>query len=87
VWRYLKTEYLKQPRVITATFECPAPAKSVMWKFMKQSRQTGNLNIPKRVPRSTVVTWTRIAKVSKKNWVKSAQANAETSTRNWNILQ
>jgi hypothetical protein len=29
---------------------CPAPAESVTWKFVKQFKQRGNANVPKRVP-------------------------------------
>jgi hypothetical protein len=47
-------------------FGCPAPAKSVMWKYVKYFRQTGNMNIPKRICLSTVVTGTRVSKVSER---------------------
>jgi hypothetical protein len=43
-------------------FGCPAPAKFVIWESVKQLRQTGNVNIPKRARRSTVATETRCSR-------------------------
>jgi hypothetical protein len=74
--RYLKTESFKTPkRDYNHRFGCPAPAKSLMWRFVKQFRKTGNVNIPNRVPQSAVVTETHTAEVSERQW-KSTQVIA-----------
>jgi hypothetical protein len=67
VERYLKTELFKTTQSdYSHQLGCPAPAKSVIWKFVKQSRQTGNANILKCIHWSTVVTETHIAEVSER---------------------
>jgi hypothetical protein len=58
-------------------FRCPAPARSVIQESVKQSRQTENVKVPKRVRRSIVVAETSRAEVSER---KSAQVIAETCT-------
>jgi hypothetical protein len=43
---YLKTDSFKATQSeYSCRFDCPAPAKSVIWESVKQFRQTGNVNI------------------------------------------
>jgi hypothetical protein len=67
-------------------FGCPGPAKSMIWKLVKQSRYTRNVNIPKRVRWSTAVTVTRITGVSERPSA-TAQVIAASCTTNWNVAQ
>jgi hypothetical protein len=60
-----KQNRLKQPRVITATnLDIQHQQNYMIWKCVEQFRQTENVNILKRVRRSTVVRETRVAEVS-----------------------
>jgi hypothetical protein len=59
--RYPNTEFLKTTHNdYSHWFGCSAPAKYVIWKSVKQLRRAGNVNIPRLVHWSTVVTKTGV---------------------------
>jgi hypothetical protein len=65
---------------------CPVSAESVTWKTVKQFRWTRNVNIPKFIRQSTVVTETSMKGVSETLSVSLYMLIPENCTTKCNIL-